>query len=80
MTSESERVSPLRTVRRSLTRVALTLLGVVTGLLLYFICQGVFAGYPKYHSQLLSIVAMILVALGGGVAWIIDQCRIDADD
>jgi putative flippase GtrA len=80
MTSEAERVSPLRTVRRSLSRGVLTLLGVITGLFLYFVCQGVFAGYPKYHSQLLSIIAMILIALGGGIAWIIDQCRIDADD
>ncbi|MGW6196914.1 hypothetical protein ACWF0M_12270 [Kribbella sp. NPDC055110] len=72
--------NPLRTVLRVLTRVVLTILGVVVAVLLYFVCQGVFSGYPKYHTGLLSIIAMILVALTGGIVWIIDQRRIDADD
>jgi hypothetical protein len=40
----------------------------------------VFSGYPKYHTGLFSIIAMILVALTGGIVWIVDQRRIDADD
>lgn len=76
MTSESQ---PLRTVLRVLTRVVLTILGAIVALFLYFVCQGVFSGYPKYHTELLSIIGMILIALTGGVAWIIDQRRIDAD-
>jgi uncharacterized membrane protein YccC len=70
----------MRTVRRLVTRAVLTFVGVIIALLLYFLCQGVFAGYPKYHSELLSIIGMILVALTGGVAWIIDHRRIDADN
>ncbi|MFF1822346.1 hypothetical protein ACFVWG_33905 [Kribbella sp. NPDC058245] len=70
----------LRTALRVLTRVVLTALSVVVAMLLYLVCQGVFSGYPKYHTRLLSIIAMILVAVTGGVVWIIDQRRIDADD
>jgi uncharacterized membrane protein YphA (DoxX/SURF4 family) len=76
VTTESQ---PLRTALRVLTRVVLTILGVIVALFLYFVCQGVFSGYPKYHSELLSIIGMILIALTGGVAWIIDERRIDAD-
>jgi small-conductance mechanosensitive channel len=71
---------PLRTALRVLTRVVLTILGVIVALLLYLVCQGVFSGYPKYHTGLFSIIAMILVALTGGIVWIVDQRRIDADD
>jgi hypothetical protein len=60
--------------------VGLTVLAVIVALFLYFVCQGMFSGYPKYHSGLLSVVAMILVALTGGIVWIIDQRRIDADE
>jgi hypothetical protein len=77
VTTESQ---PLRTALRVLTRVVLTILGVIVALILYFVCQGVFSGYPKYHSELLSIIGMILIALTGGIVWIIDQRRIDADD
>ena len=65
---------------RLLTRIVLTVTSVIVACLLYCICQGMFSGYPKYHSQLLSIVGMILVALTGGVAWIIDEHRMHDDD
>jgi len=68
-----------RPVRRFLTRALLTVVGIVAGLCLYFVCQGVFAGYPRYHTELLSIIGMILIAATGGVAWIIDERRSDAD-
>jgi hypothetical protein len=68
-----------RPVRRFLTRALLTVVGIVAGLFLYFVCQGVFAGYPRYHTELLSIIGMILIAATGGVAWIIDERRSDAD-
>jgi putative copper export protein len=70
---------PPRTARRFLTRALLTIVGIVAGLFLYFVCQGVFAGYPRYHTELLSIIGMILIAATGGVAWIIDERRSDAD-
>jgi len=79
MTTGPQPVPPLRTALRFLTRAVLTVVGTIVGLFLYFVCQGVFAGYPKYHTELLSIIGMILIALTGGVAWIIDQRRIDAD-
>jgi hypothetical protein len=39
----------------------------------------VFAGYPRYHTDMLSVIGMVLIALTGGVAWIIDERRIDDD-
>jgi hypothetical protein len=78
MSSETESPhQPLRTARRLVTRVLVTLVGGVGGLFCYFVCQGMFSGYPRYHTRLLSIVGMILIALTGGVAWIIDEGRID---
>ena len=79
MTTEPQPVPPLTTALRFLTRALLTIVGVIVGLFLYFVCQGVFAGYPEYHTELLSILGMILIALTGGVAWIIDERRSDAD-
>ena len=70
---------PRRAVRRFVARTLLTIAGVVGGLICLFVCQNVFAGYPKYHTGVLSIIGMILIALTGGVAWIIDERRIDAD-
>jgi hypothetical protein len=79
MTTRPQPVPPLRKALGFVTRAALTVVGVIVGLLLYFVCQGVFSGYPKYHTELLSIIGILLIALTGGVAWIIDQRRIDAD-
>ena len=69
---------PLRTAWRFLIRAVLTVVGVVGGLLCLFVCQNVFAGYPRYHTAVLSIVAMVLISLTGGVTWLVDQRRIDA--
>lgn len=68
-----------RPVRRFLTRALLSFVGVVGGLFGYFVCQGMFAGYPRYHTDVLSIIGMILIAATGGVAWIIDERRSDAE-
>jgi hypothetical protein len=77
MSAESR---PARRPLRFLTRTLLTVVGVIGGLLCLFVCQNVFAGYPKYHTGVLSIVAMVLIALTGGVAWVVDERRLDADD
>jgi hypothetical protein len=80
MTSESRTAGkPPQTVARVLTRVALTVVGVIGGLLCVFVCQDVFAGYPQYHTAQLSILGMILISLTGGVVWIMDERRIDAE-
>jgi hypothetical protein len=71
---------PLRAARRFFIRTLLTVAGVIAGLFCLFLCGNMFAGYPRYHTALLSIIAMVLIALTGGVAWIIDERRIDADD
>jgi hypothetical protein len=67
-------------VRRFLVRAAVTVVGIVGGLFCYFVCQGMFSGYPKYHSQLLSLVGMVLLVLTGGVAWAVDEHRMHDDD
>ena len=69
----------LQAVRRFVTRALLTVAGVIGGLLCLFVCQNVFAGYPRYHTDVLSIVAMVLMAITGGVAWVIDGRRTDAN-
>jgi hypothetical protein len=66
-------------ILRFFIRALLTVASVIGGLFCLFLCQNTFAGYPKYHSAVLSIIGMILIALTGGVAWIIDERRIDAD-
>ena len=67
-------------VRRWLVRAVLTVLGVIGGLFCYFVCQGMFSGYPKYHTEQLGIAGMILIALTGGIAWIIDEHRMHDDE
>jgi hypothetical protein len=80
MTTESRPARrPQRAARRFLTRALLTVAGAVGATFCYFVCMGTFAGYPQYHTDVLSIIAMVLIALTGGAAWIIDERRIDAD-
>jgi hypothetical protein len=55
------------------------LLGVIGGAICFFVSQGMFAGYPKYHTYLLTIMGIILIATTGAVAWFIDERRDDAD-
>jgi hypothetical protein len=57
--------------------VLLGVLFVATTLGLFFVCQGMFAGYPRYHTDILSIAGMALIAAIGGIAWIVDERRSD---
>jgi hypothetical protein len=66
--------------RRLVVRALLTVAGVIGGLFCYFVCQGMFAGYPQYHSDVLSIIGMVLIAATGGVAWFVDERRIRDDN
>jgi uncharacterized membrane protein YphA (DoxX/SURF4 family) len=70
---------PIRGVRRFVIRVVQTVLAVIVYLFLFFLCQRMFAGYPQYYTDVLTIIGTILIALTGGVAWILDERRIDAD-
>jgi len=67
-------------IARILLRTVLTVFGIVGGLVCYFICQGMFAGYPRYGTDILSDIGLLLIMAVGGTAWIIDHRRIDADD
>ena len=62
------------------TRALWIVVGVLGGALSYLVCLGTFAGYPQYYTNVLSIIGMVLLALTGGVAWITDERRTDADD
>lgn len=71
---------PLRAARRFLTRALLTAAGIIGGLFCYFVCQGMFSGYPRYGTGILSGIGLILIMAAGGAAWIIDHRRIDPDE
>jgi hypothetical protein len=68
--------APVRVGLRLLAAVAWTALGLLT----YFICQGMFGGYPQIDSSLLTTLGMIAIALTGGIAWIVDERRPHDDD
>ncbi|MFI8890414.1 hypothetical protein [Streptomyces paradoxus] len=70
----------IRTVGRLLRRGLLVVLGTVGGLFCYFVCQGMFSGYPEYHTDVLSTIGMLLIMAVGALAWVIDHRRIDDDD
>jgi putative flippase GtrA len=76
----STRTQVAHPVRRLLARAVLTVVGVVVAWLLYCVCQGMFSGYPKDHGRLLSTMGMVLIALTGGIAWIVDEHRMHDDD
>ena len=69
----------MMSIVRFVSRVLLVVIGTVVGLLLSSVSMGVFAGYPQYHTDVLSIIGLILIMGIGGAAWIIDQRRIDAE-
>ena len=67
----SSRPAPVRVLLRLLYVLGLILLGN----LLFWTSDGIFSGYPQAHSGLLSTIAMIAIALTGGVIWIVDERR-----
>ena len=71
---------PRWSLRRFVTRGLLGAAAVILGTFCFFLCQGLFSGYPQYHTDLLSIIGMFLIAGTGAAAWIIDHRRIDADE
>ncbi|MFF8029239.1 hypothetical protein ACFZDJ_51055 [Streptomyces sp. NPDC007896] len=73
---ESSLPMPFRVVLRLLAVVVWTVLG----LLAYFVCQGMFGGYRQIHSQLLTTLGMIAIALTGGIVWIVDERRPHDDE
>ncbi|WP_043665112.1 hypothetical protein [Streptomyces xylophagus] len=76
MTTRNSVPAPVRAVLRLLAAIAWTALG----LLAYFVCQGMFGGYAQIHSQLLTTLGMIAIALTGGITWIVDERRPHDDE
>jgi hypothetical protein len=68
------------TAGRMVIRVLAVIAGIIGGLLCYFICYGVFSGYPQYGTDILTYIALAAIMATGGVAWIIDHRRIEADE
>ena len=73
---DTEPRRPLRAVAAVLKALAYTVAAIVV----YAISMNMFGGYPQVHSLLLNIVAMVLIALTGGIAWIIDERRNHGDE
>jgi hypothetical protein len=71
---------PLRAARRILVKTLLIIAGTIGAILLYFLCERVFAGYPQYGTDILTYIGLTLVMATGGAAWIIDQRRVNADE
>jgi len=80
MTTETQTVRASLTLVRLVIRVLLTFAGIIGGLVCYFVCQGMFSGYPRSGTGVLSGIGLILIMAVGGIAWIIDHRRIGSDD
>ncbi len=74
--SSSPTPTPVRIVLRLLAVVGLAVLG----LFVFAVCEGIFNGYPQFHSQLLDTIGMIAIALTGGIVWIVDERRSHDDE
>ena len=80
MAAERQSAAQPLTAGRIVIRVLLIMAGIIACLFCYFVCQGMFAGYPRYGTGTLSTIGMLLIMGAAGAAWIIDHRRIDADD
>ena len=80
MTAEPHSQARPLTAGRTIIRVMLTMAGIIGGLFCYFVCQGMFAGYPEYGTDVLSWIGMLVIMAAGAAAWIVDHLRIDRDD
>jgi hypothetical protein len=79
MITERQAARP-RSIGRILIRVLLTIAGIIGGVLCYFFCERMFAGYPQYGTDILTYIGMAVVVGVAGVTWIIDHRRLDAND
>jgi hypothetical protein len=71
---------PPRTARRILVKTLRIIAGIVGGIVLYFFCERMFAGYHQYGTQYITYVGLAIVMGIGGYAWIIDHRRLDAEE
>ncbi len=54
--------------RRKRRRVANAIWAIV-GVGLYAICLNVFSGYPRWHSEALSWIAVVVIVVLGALVW-----------
>jgi hypothetical protein len=69
-----------RSPRRVLVKTLWTIGGIILGILIFFSCQDVFAGYPQYGTDILDYVSLTIFIAVACVAWIIDHRRLDAGE
>jgi Co/Zn/Cd efflux system component len=72
----SSRSLPVRILRRTLYVLGL----IVLANLLFWTADDMFTGYPQVHSDVLTIIAVVAMALGGCAIWIVDERRHRGDD
>jgi uncharacterized membrane protein YccC len=80
MSTESQPARRPLTASRILIRLVATIVGIIVGLFLFFLCADMFVGYPQYGTEYMSWVGVALIIATGGVVFIIDHRRLDADD
>jgi hypothetical protein len=69
-----------RLPRRILVKTLWTIGATILGILIFFSCQDVFAGYPQYGTDILDYVSLTIFMAVACVAWIIDHRRLDAGE
>jgi hypothetical protein len=52
----------------------------ILGFVLYWVCDGLFDGFPKYNTYFWTWFVVIALVLFGAVVWIIDERRHSDDD
>jgi hypothetical protein len=57
-----------------------TIGGIIGGILVFFSCQDVFAGYPRYGTDIIDYVSLTIFMAVAAAAWIIDHRRLDAGE
>jgi hypothetical protein len=76
VTSKPSGNRALRAIVGTIKVIALTILALV----IYFICDDLFGGYPKYDSTLITWVLLLGFMAFGLVMWIVDERRHLGDD
>ncbi len=71
---------PLPAARRVLVRTLWIIGGTIVAGVIFFFCQDVFSGYPKYGTDILTYVGVGIFMAIGAFAWIIDHRRLDAEE
>ncbi len=52
----------------------------ILGILAYCISDFMFSGYPQFGTNVINLVAIILMVAGAAVVWIVDERRHGRDE